>query len=305
MSIKGLYIQIPFSNHVCGDVLEFSNTSFYIDKLIEDLKDKQKYYQSIYIGGGNLLKLSKDNLQNLMDHLPEYDHLTLEVNPYYLDNLEVLKDKRKIRLCLGVQKEDDHNYYHFKDAIHTLRTHGFNNISLEIPYALASQTLTQYREVLKSLIHLRPDHISIYPESDDSEDYYDMTKWMLESHGYDHYEVTSFCIHNKKSPQTLIYSQYEDFDALGMDAFLKIGNKRQRWNDNFELETVEVMDETEALFEKVFMFLHLKEGISIKETEGKIDWNIPGIEVKDDHARLKSFKYLFSVMEDISKQLNG
>src|SRR5690554_1136808 len=109
----------------------------------------------------------------------------------------------------------------------------------------------------------------------------------------------------KKSPQTLIYSQYEDFDALGMDAFLKIGNKRQRWNDNFELETVEVMDETEALFEKVFMFLHLKEGISIKETEGKIDWNISGIEVKDDHARLKSFKYLFSVMEDISKQLNG
>ena len=67
MSIKGLYIQIPFSNHVCGDVLEFSNTSFYIDKLIEDLKDKQKFYQSIYIGGGNLLKLSKDNLQNLIN----------------------------------------------------------------------------------------------------------------------------------------------------------------------------------------------------------------------------------------------
>lgn len=304
MSIKGLYIQIPFSNHVCGDVLEFSNASFYIDKLVKDLKGKQKHYHSIYIGGGNLLKLSKDNLQKLMDHLPEYDHLTLEVNPYYLENLEVLQDKLKIRFCLGVQKESNHNYYHFKDAVRTLRKQGFNNISLEIPYAIASQTVTQYRDVLESLIQLSPDHISIYPESDDSEDYYDLTKSMLESSGYDHYEVTSFCIHNKRSPQTLIYNQYEDYDALGIDANLKIGNKRQRWLNDFELETIEIMDETEVLFEKVFMFLHLKEGISIKQTEGKIDWNIPGIEIKNDHARLKSFKDLFSVMADISEQLN-
>lgn len=306
MSIKGLYIQIPFSNHVCGDVLDFSDSSFYIDLLIEQFQFKQEHYESIYIGGGNLLKLSRINLKKFVNSLPKYDCLSIEINPYYMENLDIFENKESIRICLGVQKEAKHNPYEFNKAIETLRKVGFNNISLEIPYALKNQTLSEYNNILQTIIQSRPDHISIYPEDDDSESFYDLTKILLEQAGYEHYEVTSFCVNGKKSPQTLIYNQYEDYDALGLGAVMKINNKRKVWvenNGSFELETIETLNDSEVFFEKVFMLLHLKEGVPLSLTQDKIDWTIIGIEIVNQHARLESFKHLYFVMSEIDNQL--
>ncbi len=293
MSIKGLYIHIPFSDHIVGNVLVFNNTFSYIEDVIQALQQKQSYYESIYIGGGNLTKLSTDLIEKLLQALPEFETLSVELNPYYLDTHKVhlLKEMGVNRICLGVQYEDN-DMYHFEEAMNMLNM--FENISLEIPYGLKDQTHQEFENALTKSIALNPKHISMVPESED-EAFYDMAVYLLAQSGYEQYELLSFCKKGYESPQTLIYYEDLDYDAIGGTA--KIHNQR------ISEEEIEILDAKDLVFEYIYMNLHLKKGINLTLFKNRFGYELnlkhPLLEEKNNQLYLKDLKTLNVLMDDM------
>lgn len=302
MSTKGLYIHIPFSDHITGHTVLDTVPHAYVQYIFEQIPNT--YYDSIYIGGGNLLKLDKISLFYIFEKLPSFTHLTVEINPHFMEDEKINIVPLNTRICLGVQKGK--NAYDFEYAMKLLRQKGFNNISLEIPYGIENQTLNAYVDVLNNLVHLNPDHISIHPESED-EAFYDITVALLTNYEYEHYEYVSFCKENKKSQQTLIYSQYVDYDAVGLGSTYKKDNIRYTWSSNYEtMDSFETEPIDDVVFEYVMMHLHLKEGMHLDTFKSKFGLSVYNVwcskfehedlKLEKGYLSLRNLKYLDTVL---------
>lgn len=119
---KGLYIHIPFCDHICTYcdfpklLTKGQRHAEYIEALIQELKLYQQNVgfsnlQSIYIGGGTPTALSVEQIQPLFDFLTEQiqmnqiQEFSIEANPENLtrDKIQYLKAQGVNRFSLGVQ----------------------------------------------------------------------------------------------------------------------------------------------------------------------------------------------------------
>ena len=122
--IKGLYIHIPFCDHICAycdfkkmiakDDLKVAYVNALINE-IEYRKDLLGNVQTIYIGGGTPSSLTFDLLKLIFNKLKEYIDLskiiefTMEANPKDIrdDNIDdwisLFKTYHINRLSLGIQ----------------------------------------------------------------------------------------------------------------------------------------------------------------------------------------------------------
>jgi oxygen-independent coproporphyrinogen-3 oxidase len=127
-----------------------------------------------------------------------------------------------------------------------LREAGFENVNLDLMFAVPGQTVAQWRESLDKTVALAPEHISAYcltyeedteffdqlqqgrfaPDEDLDADLFEMTMDVLASAGYRHYEISNHCRAGHECLHNLAYWQGANYLGIGPSAFSTVGNRR-------------------------------------------------------------------------------
>jgi len=237
----GLYLHIPFCEHKCAycdfySVTNRAQQAQFVDALCNEIEltarqlAPQSSFDTIYFGGGTPSLLKTDQLRQILkalrSHFPISDNceITLEMNPGATEQkkLPAFKDLGINRLSMGLQSFDDRQLK-FLERIHTAgqavqafeaaRRAGFDNIGLDLIFALPGQSLPSWQKSLQQAVRLNPEHISAYnlifepntpfyrllqqgkirqqPEEEELR-FFNLTHRILQENGYLHYEVSNF-----------------------------------------------------------------------------------------------------------------
>jgi oxygen-independent coproporphyrinogen-3 oxidase len=228
---------------------------------------------TIYFGGGTPSLLAADQVESILAviragyRLGGDVEVTLEVNPGTVD-VHVLKAFRGAginRLSIGVQSFDEdelrflgrmHSAADARACIGAARSAGFGNLSLDCIYSLPGQTAETWRGTLEEAVGFAPEHLSAYsliveegtplfrsvqegrvvPNSDgDEARLYELTMAFLETHGYEHYEVSNYARPGFRSRHNSRYWRHERYLGFGPAAHSFWRNSRttpaQRWSN--------------------------------------------------------------------------
>ena len=302
----GLYIHIPFCVSKCGycDFLSFcgreSEWAGYKDALIGEIFrfGPSGPIDTIYIGGGTPTVWPEDFLSELLAALPSAifgAEITCEANPGTLtpEKIAVLLNGGVNRISMGLQSTQPHllkaigrkNFgeMHFYD----LRNAGFNNINIDIMFALPGQTLADWEETLKYVCDLEPEHISAYAltleegtplwgteicsEKIDRQMYH-RCKTFLRERGYIQYELSNFCKPGFESRHNLRYWKRKPYMGFGLGAHSFANDVR--WHNTMDMkkyledapaEGHIPISQEEALSESIFLGLRMTEGVDVND----------------------------------------
>lgn len=187
--MAGIYLHIPFCKQAChycdfhfSTNLDIRNEI--IHSMTEEIQLQRNYLanetvETIYFGGGTPSLLSPLELTDLFRAIQDNfslganPEITLEANPDDLTfaKLTMLKDVGVNRLSIGVQSFDDEilkflNRAHSGEAasmcIEDSRKAGFENISIDMIYAIPNQDHSQWLKNIHEVIKINPEHISSY-----------------------------------------------------------------------------------------------------------------------------------------------
>ena len=187
--------------------------------------------------------------------------LTLEANPGDItpEKARAWREMGFNRLSIGIQSFDDdllnligrrHTAQEALQAVATAQAAGFDNISIDLMYALPSQTMEQWQKDVQLALHLGIQHISTYGliyeegtaltnllmdnrlQSVDEElemRMYDYLVGQLTANGFLHYEVSNFALPRRHSRHNSSYWNDTPYLGLGAAAHSYDGQHRQ-WN---------------------------------------------------------------------------
>ena len=242
--------------------------------------------ETIYIGGGTPSQLNHEELALIFHTIFEnYEiktgaEITLEANPDDLDSayVNMLRTLPINRISMGIQTFQDetlkllnrrHNAQQAKDAVDNCKKAGFNNISIDLIYGLPNETIESWKNDLAQAIALHPEHISayhlIYEEGtplwelrkkhqvdevneDLSNLFFDTLIKELKRAGYEHYEISNFCLPGHHSRHNSSYWTEKKYLGLGPSAHSYDGVSRQ-WNVANLDQYMEGINRGEPLFE--------------------------------------------------------
>lgn len=262
---NSLYIHIPFCATKCY-YCAFNTYSFrkeqakaYLDALSTEMQiytPQTSQLQTIFIGGGTPSILSANSLDRLFtDIYTKYQictdvEITIECNPGTVDaeKLGVMKKAGVNRLSFGLQAMQDeillqlgriHTVDEFYDSYRLAREFGFDNINIDLIFALPEQTMEMWQFTLTETISLEPEHISTYnlvmeestpfydrwingdlilPSEDKEADMFQYTIDTLITNGYIHYEICNFAKPNQEVKHNLVYWNNQEYIGLGVGA---------------------------------------------------------------------------------------
>lgn len=188
--------------------------------------------RSFYIGGGTPSIMPSECLEELVEVCRESFawrddvEISIEANPGTLSG-EKLQRWRQVginRLSLGVQSLDDgelrrmgriHDRRAALESVAWARQAGFDNVSLDFIYGFPQQTADLLATTLSTALELRPQHVSVYglsveagtplaraleageyalPGEAEDEALEDVVLRLLGAGGYDHYEISNWCL---------------------------------------------------------------------------------------------------------------
>lgn len=323
------YVHIPFCTQICY-YCDFSKVFIknqpvdaYLQALIREFESyKIEQLRTLYIGGGTPTAISAEQLDYLLSHLTknldlsQLEEFTIEANPGDLtpDKIVVLEKSAVNRISLGVQTFNDkqlkrigrsHNEAQIYESIDSLKGAGFDNISIDLIYALPGQTMADVKENVAKAIALDIPHLSLYslilehhtvfmnkmrrgklnlPTEDLEADMFDYIIAKLESHGFEHYEISNFTKPGRESRHNLMYWDNAEYYGVGAGASGYVDGVRYRnrgpiqhylkgvAQGNPRLEE-EVLTKQEMMEEEFFLGLRKKEGVSISRFEEKFAEN--------------------------------
>lgn len=252
MERLSIYIHVPFCVRKCEycdfySLCDLSLRADYVEALIMQIKDfrseaKNKLVDTIYFGGGTPSLLSGEEIVRILKtvrsvfRVSDDAEITMEANPGTLDpeKLSAYHAAGVNRLSLGLQSADPgelkrlgriHTKEEFENSFLLARLEGFQNINVDIMYAIPNQTEQTLSATLDYVIALDPDHISFYglkiepgtpfgrdenieatlPVEDTQADMYLNSVQKLEEAGFLQYEISNFskpgfeCHHNVKN----------------------------------------------------------------------------------------------------------
>ncbi len=248
-----LYLHIPFCVKKCAycDFLSFPSGQElqrqYVKRLMEDIDCMGKKYgdipiDTIFIGGGTPSVPESRLIVDLMEHvnrafqISDGAEISMEANPGTVTR-EKLKEYRRAginRISFGLQSANDrelkllgriHTWAEFLESFALARECGFTNLNIDLMSALPGQTCESWKDTLKRVTDLEPEHISAYsliieegtpfgekygskegrkllPDEDSEREMYHETKRFLRECGYERYEISNYakpgweCRHN-------------------------------------------------------------------------------------------------------------
>lgn len=276
-----LYIHIPWCVKKCP-YCDFNShgqkgdlpVAEYIAALTRDLEQDLplvwgRTISSVFFGGGTPSLFSGDAISDILAmassrlRFAPNCEITLECNPGTVehDRFENYLSAGVNRLSFGVQSFDDgclerlgriHNAERARAAVLGAQDAGFDNINLDLMYALPEQTLAMAMHDVQLAIALNPQHLSHYqltlepntlfaakppagiPEMDDAWDMQEQCIALMAEHGYSQYEVSAYAKPGKRCQHNLNYWQYGDYLGIGAGAHGKIssgadGRILRRW----------------------------------------------------------------------------
>ena len=185
-----LYIHIPFCQSKCAycDFASYPGQENawepYVDVLLEELrewKDRLLEYEvaTIFLGGGTPSLLPAGMIERILEEvrscvsLSPNAEISMEANPGTLtmDKLKAYRVAGFNRLSIGAQSFEDrllkslgriHTSRQIYESVDMARAAGFENLNLDLMYALPGQEPADWRHTLDSAIMLKPDHLSAY-----------------------------------------------------------------------------------------------------------------------------------------------
>ena len=255
---------------------------------LEQRKDylNSKSLSTIYFGGGTPSLLSKVQFEQIFETIDRFFEvskaveITLEANPNDLTNqyLSDLKGLGFNRLSIGIQSFDDadlkiinrrHTSHEAIEAVKTAQAAGFENISIDLIFALPLQTLSAWKCNLEQAFALQVQHISSYNLMfERGTDFYRqrekgliketneelslaMYQALIEqsrSHGFVHYETSNFALEGFYSKHNSNYWLGTSYLGLGAGAHSYNGNSR-RWNVSNNKQYIEGIRSQRPVFE--------------------------------------------------------
>lgn len=319
------YVHIPFCTQICY-YCDFSKVFIknqpvdsYLEHLLQEFHsyDIQKL-RTLYIGGGTPTALSAPQLEVLLDGLTKnldlsvLEELTIEANPGDLDEdkIAVLKNSAVNRVSLGVQTFDDkmlkkigrsHLEKDIYENIDRLKLAGFDNISIDLIYALPGQTMDQVKDNVAKAIALDIPHMSLYslilenhtvfmnrmrrgklplPKEEVEAEMFEYIIAELERAGFEHYEISNFSKSGFESRHNLMYWDNAEYYGIGAGASGYVNGVRYKNHGPIRhyLKAVEegnarINEEhlslREQMEEEMFLGLRKKTGVSKARFEEK------------------------------------
>ncbi len=180
-------MHVPFCRAKCPycdfySVTDPSLISAYIEALLAELNMRRHQVlraDTIYLGGGTPSVLTPLQIGQILEGVHSRfsvvsdAEITLEVNPETVSQAS-LAAYRKVginRLNIGLQSLDDQTLA-FLGRIHTAkkgvdaygwaRAAGFDNIGLDLIYAVPGQTRSRWETEMAGVVQLAPEHLSCY-----------------------------------------------------------------------------------------------------------------------------------------------
>ncbi len=221
--------------------------------------------KTIYFGGGTPSLLSRHELETIQDQIFKFHQvsdvaeITLEANPDDLPyrKLEELRNSGVNRLSIGIQTFDSntlkmlnraHSAAEARECLSLAREVGFKNISIDLIYGIPGRNDNLWIEDLQEAMHYRPEHISTYsltvepntvfgrrlrknefpePDEEHSAGQFEIMTEQLKEAGYDHYEISNFCLPGHHSRHNSSYWQQQNYLGTGPGAHSYDGATRQ------------------------------------------------------------------------------
>lgn len=268
-----VYIHIPFCARKCAycDFASFPGVSqqaraAYVDALIEEIRafGGKRRCESVFFGGGTPTLLSAEQLTAILQavrasfDVAEAAEITMEANPGTVDEvkLRALRAAGVNRISLGAQSADDgllkllgriHRWQDAVDAVAMAQRCGFENVSVDLMYALPGQTKEQWLDTLRKAAALPIAHISCYslileegtplydsvmagelalPDEDLALEMHRMTLPELQKHGFERYEISNYCRDGRASRHNCVYWERGDYAGFGCAAHSMVDEVR-------------------------------------------------------------------------------
>lgn len=268
-----LYVHIPFCARKClyCDFLSFraleSLQEAYTRQLIREIEAQGAFcseYQvtTIFIGGGTPSVMEPcligDIMRSLKYHfdVAEDVEITIEVNPGTLlhNKMHIYKECGINRLSIGLQSADNqelkelgriHTFEEFLKSYQCARMVGFSNINVDLMGSIPGQTLESFKNTLKKVTMLKPEHISAYsliveegtpfwdrygqegtvgpgypplPDEETESRIYHLTRNFLQEQGYERYEISNYAKPGFKCRHNVGYWTEVPYLGLGLGA---------------------------------------------------------------------------------------
>ena len=333
------YVHIPFCTQICY-YCDFSKVFIknqpvdsYLEYLIEEYDSYDiKKLRTLYIGGGTPTALSVSQLAFLLEKLTDkldlsyLEELTIEANPGDLDQekIAVLKESPVNRVSLGVQTFNDrmlkqigrsHSEKDIYENIANLKKAGFDNISIDLIYALPKQTMEDVKTNVAKAIALDIPHMSLYslilenhtvfmnrmrrgklplPKEDLEAEMFEYIIAELGKAGFEHYEISNFSKPGFESRHNLMYWDNAEYYGIGAGASGYVDGVRYKNHGPIRhyLQAVEagnarvqeeVLTLKEKMEEEMFLGLRKRAGVSKKRFEEKF-----GLSFEDQYGAVVS-----------------
>jgi oxygen-independent coproporphyrinogen-3 oxidase len=264
-----LYVHLPwcvrkcpycdFNSHEQRGVLPFGA---YVDALIADLDQDLplawgRVVHSVFFGGGTPSLFPPEAIDAFLQQAsarlrfaPGLE-ITLETNPGTAEHgrFEGYRAAGVNRLSFGIQSFDDgclqrlgriHDSREADSAVKLAQDAGYDNINLDLMYALPDQTLEMAVNDVERALALQPAHLSHYqltlepntvfaarppqgiPDLDESWDIQEACQARIAQAGFEQYEVSAYAKPGRQSAHNLNYWRFGDYLAIGAGAHGKL-----------------------------------------------------------------------------------
>lgn len=265
MEPVAIYVHTPFCPSKCGycDFNSYALSGEIMARttraMIQEIKNspwKGVPAKTIFFGGGTPTFLPIDQLLAIFESVLETHptthetEITSEANPGTVDS-EKFREMVAAgfnRLSLGAQSfvQDDlvrleriHQASDIERAFRLAREAGFENVNLDLMFALPHQSIHGWSQNLKKAMELRPDHISLYcltiepntkffklrqqgaldlPNDEFQVEMYENCLETCTKNGFSQYEISNFCQPGKECQHNLEYWRRNPYIGYGPGA---------------------------------------------------------------------------------------
>ena len=281
MKPLSLYIHVPFCARKCAycDFASYPGRETdwrrYFDEIATEIRlwsdttdfgllSERYRVTTMFIGGGTPTLVDAGYIQRVIDACraivpfePDAE-ITIEGNPGTLtpEKLAAFRRAGVNRLSLGAQSFDDgllrslgriHTAAQIGQAVTMARDAGFDNLNLDLMYALPWQGMNQWKDTLDAATALGVEHISAYslivepgtpmaarvasgtaivPEDDAVNAMQRAAIDRLSAAGYRRYEISNYARPGFECRHNLVYWNRGDYLGLGCAAHSLMGGRR-------------------------------------------------------------------------------
>ncbi|QOT77432.1 radical SAM family heme chaperone HemW [Cupriavidus basilensis] len=267
-----LYVHIPwcvrkcpycdFNSHAVPGAADSHDIpeDAYLDALRADLEQSLplvwgRQVHTVFIGGGTPSLLSAAGMDRLLSDirallpLDADAEITMEANPgtFEAERFASYRASGINRLSIGIQSFNDrhlaalgriHGGAEARAAI-GIALNNFDNVNLDLMYALPGQTMAECAEDLETALSFNTAHLSLYhltlepntlfakfppalPDDDSAYEMQDLIEARTAQAGYVHYETSAYARPHRQARHNLNYWRFGDYLGIGAGAHGKL-----------------------------------------------------------------------------------